>query len=632
MGSYFGLESVERVTSAGTSEVVQFKPGLNLLVGRPNTGKTVWLRMLNYALGDRDSAEDALSEELAAKYDLLRVRARVGQDEVTIERRWKESGAKHKVFLDGIAVDSGGLSQILLEKLAIPVLHYPQGNPYSSRAWPDLSWRSLYRHIYRRQTSWGSLIEKQPESEVHACILQFLGLAGDVFSAEYASLVEAQKSRVSLEAQRETFMRMLNQISQELVDVESEVVGVTPDVISNSVQRINGELNRIAEEREALLSALREKSADRAQGRVQDLGEERGRLLSEHENSSQELAAAEARIRDVLDYGEDLEAEINRLERARVSGAVFSGLRITHCPACDRAINGSSEMDSECFLCRRALPAHRGNDSGEKRLSLAIRQLQTERDEASRLVAELKERRRDLSRTTRKISERIGVLEADLGRVRTAAAAILPPELAQHDLQAGRLEERRRQWERIGEALKRRKQITTEVEALQTRVDRLEKLVEHQATSVDFETAADWLCDGMNDYLTGLNEARRGAWTQDEVSLRLDDKKFVFRVGDERWDRRLGGTLTLYFLLSYQYGLLRLSRRDGCNYPGLTVLDMPAELPDVESVADLENFVLMPFLRLLSEPDMEGAQVIVAGSAFMGLPDVHRIELDEVYK
>jgi hypothetical protein len=67
-----------------------------------NTGKTVWLRMLDFVLGDRDPAEQALSEELASKYDSIQVQARTGGDEVTLERRWKEAGAKHKVFLDGI--------------------------------------------------------------------------------------------------------------------------------------------------------------------------------------------------------------------------------------------------------------------------------------------------------------------------------------------------------------------------------------------------------------------------------------------------------------------------------------------------------------------------------------------------
>lgn len=630
---YFTLESIERVAANGETERCSFEPGLNLLVGRPNTGKTVWLRMLDYVLGDPDSAEEKLSEELAAKYDVLRVQAHAGQEEITLERRWKESGAIHKVFLDGAAVNSGDLSALLLEKLGIPVLHYPQGNPYGARRWPELSWRSLYRHIYRRQHFWGGLVERQPESEQHACMLQFLGLAKNVFSAEYASLIDAQKSRMSLEAQRETFMRTLNQVSQELLDVEDEVAGVTPEVISDSVGRISAELERIRGKREATLEALLAESVKRDRGRVQDLGEERGRLLSEHEKAARELAVAEARLRDILDYRADLEAEINRLERAKASGTVFSGLRITHCPACDQAISGSSEGGSECFLCRRPLPGKGGDDdSGNKRLDLAIRQLRTERDEALRLVDELQGRRRQLTKAVRKLSERIGELEADLERVRKAAAAILPPELALLDVQAGRLQERRKQWERIREALKRREQLAAEIQTFHDRVDKLDEAVERQAASVDFETAGDLVCDGVNDYLTRLNEAREGAWTQDEVSLRLGDKKFNFYVGGERWDKKLGGTLTLYFLLAYQYGLLRLARENGCNYPGLIVLDMPAELPDVESVADLENFVLVPFVRLLSEPEMKDAQVIVAGSAFAGLEGAHRIELDHVYK
>ena len=630
---YFTLESIERVAANGDTELHRFQPGLNLLVGRPNTGKTVWLRMLDFVLGDRDSAEDKLSEELATKYDLLRVQAHAGQKEISLERRWKEGGAKHKVFLDGVGVDSRDLSALLLENLGIPVLHYPQGNPYVARTWPELSWRSLYRHIYRRQQFWGGLVERQPESEQHACILQFLGLAKNVFSAEYASLIAAQKSRMGLEAQRDTFMRTLNLVSQELLDVEDEVAGITPEVISDAVGRIDAELDRIRADREAMLEALLAESTERERGRVQELGEERARLLSEHEKAAGELAVAESRLRDILDYRADLEAEISRLERAKVSGTVFSGLRITHCPACARAISGLNEGGDDCFLCRRPLPAPEGDDAaGRKRIEVAVRQLRTERDEASRLVEELQSKRRGLTRAVRRMSERIGELEADLERVRKLAAAILPPELARLDLQAGRLEERKKQWERIREALKRREELAANIQTLQARVDKLDEAVGRQAATVDFETAADLLCDGMNDYLTRLNEAREGAWTQEEVSLRLGDKKFAFNVGNERWDRKLGGTLTLYFLLAYHYGLLRLSCENECNYLGFTVLDMPAELPDVESVADLENFVLVPFVRLLSESTMNGAQVIVAGSSFADLQGVHRIELEHVYK
>ena len=629
----FIIESIERVTAAGKTEGHSFEPGLNLLVGQPNTGKTVWLRMLDYALGDRGPAEQKLSEELANKYDSIRVQARAGEDEITLERRWKEAGAKHKVFLDGTPVESGELSALLSGKLGIPVLHYPQGDPYAARAWPELSWRSLYRHIYRRQAFWGSLVERQPESEQHACILQFLGLAKNVFSAEYASLIGARKSCMSLEAQRDNFMRMLNQVSQELLDVEDEVAGMTPELISDACGRIDAELERIRTEREAILEALLAEAVDRERSPVQALGEERAQLLSEHEKVAEELATAEARLRDMLDYRSDLEAELERLERARFSGRAFSGLRITHCPACDRPIKGSNEQGAECFLCRRPLPGNEGDaEAGGKRLEIGIRQLRTEREEASRLVEELTDKRRELTREVRGLAERIEELEADLERIRKPVAAILPPELAQCDVQAGRLEERRRQWERVRKTLQRREELAGEIQALQARVDKLDEEVERQAQSVDFETAADLLCDGMNDYLNRLNETRPGAWTQDEVSLRLGDRKFNFSVGGERWDRKLGATLSLYFLLAYQYGLLRLMREAGCNYPGFAVLDMPAELPDAESVADLENFVLVPFVRLLSKEGMRDAQVIVAGSSFAGLEGAHRIELRHVYK
>src|SRR5215469_12986194 len=117
----FIIGSLERVTANGTTERHSFEPGVNLLVGRPNTGKTIWLRMLDFVLGDRDPAEHTLSEELASKYDSIRVQARAGNEEITIERKWKETGAKHKVFLDGNPVESGDFSAFFLEKLGIPV-------------------------------------------------------------------------------------------------------------------------------------------------------------------------------------------------------------------------------------------------------------------------------------------------------------------------------------------------------------------------------------------------------------------------------------------------------------------------------------------------------------------------------
>lgn len=62
------IKQLKRVTASGESEELVFTSGVNVIVGGPNAGKTVWLSMLDYLLGDKGSAEDAFGSELAKKY------------------------------------------------------------------------------------------------------------------------------------------------------------------------------------------------------------------------------------------------------------------------------------------------------------------------------------------------------------------------------------------------------------------------------------------------------------------------------------------------------------------------------------------------------------------------------------
>jgi hypothetical protein len=49
---YISIGRIERRLSTRNTEPLQFAPGVNLLVGRPNTGKTKWLQTFDYLLGD----------------------------------------------------------------------------------------------------------------------------------------------------------------------------------------------------------------------------------------------------------------------------------------------------------------------------------------------------------------------------------------------------------------------------------------------------------------------------------------------------------------------------------------------------------------------------------------------------
>ena len=216
------------------------------------------------------------------------------------------------------------------------------------------------------------------------------------------------------------------------------------------------------------------------------------------------------------------------------------------------------------------------------------------------------------------------------GRARQPASAAFSERVSQIDIEVGRLEERRKQWGRIGDALDRRDALTTQVRELEAKIADLDDAVTGRSRAVDLDSVSEAIADGMNDYLRYLNGFRPGAWSQPEVGLWLRERQFRLAVGGQRLASRLGGTLKLYFILAYQYALLRLSGRGEFNYPGLAVVDMPAELADVE-LADLENFAIEPFVKLLASDGMDGCQMIVAGSSFKDLSGVHRIELDHVF-
>ena len=626
------VERLERVTADGRTEELRFEPGLNILVGRPNTGKTVWLTMLDYALGDRDAVEKALSVKLAHKYNIVRASLRLGdEDDVVIERRWKEPGSKHKVYVDGRALSVDEFSSYFLPTIGIPVLHYPQGDPYSSRAWPMLSWRSLYRHMFRRQDiGWGGLVERQPDGDQHACILQFLSVAVALYSDDYGTLVDLRKERTVLEAQRANYAMTLNEIARDLLDMDGGV-GLTPNAIEDGLAQIEVAMaSQLEKKREIYDETLEQQSRESAR-LLREKADERARLVVSHSDLTRERVEAEQRLAAIGEYLRKVDAESTRLERARVAGQIFSDIRITNCPACDQAIKGSNDDSEQCFLCGRHLPLTSADEGmAHKRMEVGIRQLREESREAAELQGDLQGLVDQLQLNLRTNSERLADVEADIERAKNPMSTVFPENVSQIDVEIGRLEERRKQWLRMAEALKRREEISERIVAVQRRIARLDETVERTSAAVDLASASDALVDGMNDYLRLLNKFRVGAWSQSEIALALKERQFRFTVGGELWSSRLGGTLTLYFLLAYQYGLLRLSKTPPFNYPGLTVLDMPAELPDIQ-VSDLENFVLEPFAALLELDRMGDCQVIVAGSSFGDLTGAHRIELTDVF-
>src|SRR5450631_2144127 len=212
---FLSVARVERRLSTGSVEELVFGAGVNLMVGPPNTGKTKWLQTLDFLLGEpgENPFEGAEESGLAEKYEAAAVELALGGELIRLERKWREPGAKTKIFVNDDAMSIRDFQRWLMERLGIPLLHFPKGNPMSGQTWPELSFRTLLRHIYRQQRFWTDLADKQPEGDQHACLLQFLGLAEHLFTESYGKLVRLKLEVERLKARREQYAETLQELA-----------------------------------------------------------------------------------------------------------------------------------------------------------------------------------------------------------------------------------------------------------------------------------------------------------------------------------------------------------------------------------------------------------------------------------
>jgi hypothetical protein len=200
------------------------------------------------------------------------------------------------------------------------------------------------------------------------------------------------------------------------------------------------------------------------------------------------------------------------------------------------------------------------------------------------------------------------------------------------DEERGRLSEQIRQLERIEQALAKRDELSEKIDALSAEIQQLESQVAAEASSVRHSQSADVLASGINSYLNSLNAGSGPPrWSAGRVDVEIREREVRFNLNGRDWKSEVGGTFTCFFLAAYQYALLQLSAVDAGAYPGLAIIDLPANVSDNRILDDAENYLVEPFIELCSGDALRGAQLIISGHAYAGLVGVHRVQLARVY-
>jgi hypothetical protein len=625
MSKAFLIHSVARRAENGEVEALEFTEGVNTIVGPKDAGKTVWLRMLDFVLGDPDPPENAFGK-LAEKYNSISVEASINGESERFERRWKERNSKGKIFVDDEACTPKEFSEYVLTKLGIPILHFPQGNPFTERAWRELSWRMLFRHIYRQEAYWTDIADRQPPSELFAVLMQFLGIAKNLFPLELGEVVTRRKQLLMLRAKQEQFQEMIDGIASKMTTNGRVVQFVTSEVLNDRISELESKVKESLTQRQEMIRTALEselESIEFSPSEDVELSEERNRLAFELSRLNEEASELNKRRDDLARLLGSISEELEKLTRAKIAGSLLHDLKITHCPACDQIIDQKRVDQDRCFLCLQTISLAEGGD----RLEFEIEQLTSEKKELLEIVSKLDGDAKGTASRQSEIKQRLTLIDRRLEPIRTTLGALVDPRLSLIDAERGRLEEQIENLGRLLSLLDYSKELSKEIDKLNDEIAQIDSALDTHAANLDMEEARNDLQNGIMRYLDEINRGNSNRWTKGSVHLHLTERNFSFKIHGNDWKGEVGATTGCYFLLAYQYSLLQLTVKARYNYPGVSIIDFPPSLPDGVLISTMENFLVEPFIGLCKAISNKTAQVIVAGRAFENLEGANRIEL-----
>jgi hypothetical protein len=623
--------SVGRSPESGPNEEIFLRPGMNVIVGKPNSGKSSWLKFIDYLLGStKGDPNEVLGEQLASKYSTAWVTLELAGVSHRVERRWTGWGGKNRLSLDDLQITPEEFSDFVLEQLGTPAIRYPSGDPYAERSWPTLSWRTLMRHAYRREDQWVSLIPKQPEGAIHACMLEFAGLAQAVYPPALANYIDKRRLVRQLIARRDNFVQVLRQVTEELLGFGLPDGDLSREFLENKREDIDRQRSDLENDRESYTLENQKHHDKTTEPPMHDVAEE----LAEIDSQMLDLAAAiegtRLRIVEMKDHTDLIRHEGQRLRRAMIAGNTLADLKITHCPACDEPVQ--SRSGNCCFLCGK--PATSGiKVTTDQRMEFERAQVKEELKESEQLLASLEAGLEELLSSRNIWEHRRSELRETQSSLVESLAILDDPRLREIDMRLGSLAAKQAQIESLKRLLLQREELSLEIGNLERKIDELETEIKSASEEADFDLTSQLLSDAMNKYLAALNTQENRRWHYDgDVVFDLRKNGYSLRVQGKSWTSKLGGTLRLYFYLAYHYAMMAAMTGEGRHYPGILILDFPPDRLAVSTgfakISEHEGYVLNSFTHLCAtNPNF---QVIATGYSYRGL-QANRVQLDTVW-
>lgn len=556
---------IDELDLVGGSRTVDFRPGLNLVLGDITTGKTTLIRLIHALLGSIPSnlppetgAVRAIRGRVVAgthSWNIYRPMATTKETPVEVASIPSQYGT------DGIALrlpagGQGGYGDFLLNQLGLPVLSVPRARrePTSELSPITINDWLLYCIVTGDELDTQVFGHRHPFRDLkRRWVFQ---IAYGLYDEKLANLA-ASLRRIDLEIRA--------------AESESEVIR---QFLSGTTIGTPEDLEAQLAIQQVRLTELRGKATDLRVASNTEPGAEIGQTRAALLDSREEVDAARAAIRQhetqlqgLLELQRQLASLSKRLTRSIVADEWMVDFDFVVCPRCGHDVDQDRTERSICYLCKQPEPTSAPDRDAlireQDRVTFQIAETDQLIAERTNTLAELGLHEEDLAGELTNLSGRLNNLTDAFVSDRAAELQSVAAETATVEANVAWIN-------RYLELVDRQSEKSETLDWLRARRLELERQIEAHSTSISAaEDNIDALEARIVDYLTRLHVPQLG----DLLTVKINRTTYLPEVSTRTFDELSSQGLKTLVNVAHALAHHTVAIDRGLDMPGLLILD-----------------------------------------------------------
>lgn len=539
---------------------IPFFPGVNIIYGDSDTGKSSILEFINYLLG---ASSIELSDEVNATIEYAALELEINGVSLTIKRNIYDPKAHIEVypcafekcsdffpkkyspnFTDTHAPD-GFFSDFLLDSLGFPKVKIKVSPSKADSEVKRLSFRNLFKYVYVNQDDVGSKsfldlnnwIKSTSNREVIKYIFNVLDSSIAELEVQVAERTRESKQLLNKYTSVSEFLRETGYDSQTSIDESITKIDKTIDALEIEFTKINDSMVASSQNHTELKAIFNELSLN-------------------EKHATQEIIKTRAQIEKYSRLKNDYENDI-----AKINSIIHAQTRIGQttehanpCPVCDTPIEPTQATDSFPAINRDTL-------------SDELNSIQKKKKSIQSLIDELSTKSRELAKDQ-------AAYNSDLSRARemldTESQAMITPYLTQRDTLVKEIASNKKARDYLVNNIRVRNQqqkIHDAYENLNLAIKQLnERLAELRETAPSIAEVLESLGDYLRKYLKKVNIKR-------QEGISISPKSFAPVIRNRDYLNITSGGLRTISSVGFMISLLEYAIDSEINHPRLLMID-----------------------------------------------------------